>query len=382
MSENTSDTPQIAPGVPPRPCPGTGQSAQPPYQTFHHGYQQPPKPASSFGCGKVAVFSLIVLFALGVIGVCTLVGTFFLLSVAAGAFDEILVENKEKTVTEKFISGNRQADYKVVILTIEGLITSNADGFVAKQIRRVLSDGSVKAVVLRVESPGGTMSGSDYYLYQLKQMKAKRDIPVVVSMGSMATSGGYYVAMVGDEIYAEPTTITGSIGVIASLFDASDLFEKIGVEPNLITSGRHKAMGSITKPLSEEERAIWQHLIDENFARFKQIIREGRKDFADAPEELDKLATGQIFTANEAVANKLIDTIGFLEDAIKQAGELAKLDEDDYRVIQYTPKLSALDVLLEARSPNKLLNTKTLSEITIPKLYLVCPYVLPVDEMK
>ena len=389
MSENTSDTPQIDPNVPPpplsqpvppRPRPGTGHYTQPPHQPFRPGQQQHHQPPPSSGCGKAAVFGLIVLFVLGAVGVCTLVGTIFLFSVASDAFDDILGEKEEKTVTEKFISGNRKADNKVVILTIEGVITNNADGFVAKQIRRVLSDTDVKAVVLRVESPGGTMSGSDYYLYLLKQMKTKRKIPVVVSMGSMAASGGYYVSMVGDEIYAEPSTITGSIGVIASLFDASDLFKMVGVEPTLITSGRHKAMGSMTKPISEEERAIWQHLINDNFARFKQIIREGRKGFAEVPEELDKLATGQIYTANEAVANKLIDRIGFLEDAVEQAGKLAKLDEqDDYKVIQYRPKLSAFDALLEARSPNKLLSTKTVSEITTPKIYLIYPYVLPVD---
>ena len=389
MSENAPATPQIDPSVPPptqpqplppRPRPGTGHYTQPPYQPLRHGQQQYQQPPSSSGCGKAAVFGFIILFVLGIVGVGILVGTFFLFSVAFDAFDEILGEKEEKTVSEKFISGNRKADDKVVILTIDGVITNNADGFVARQIRRAQSDTDVIAVVLRVESPGGTMSGSDYYLHLLKKMKTKRKIPVVVSMGSMAASGGYYVSMVGDEIYAEPSTITGSIGVIASLFDASDLFKMVGVEPTLITSGRLKAMGSFTKPMSEEERAIWQHLIDDNFARFKQVIREGRKDFADAPEELDKLATGQIYTANEAVANKLIDQIGFLEDAIEHAGKLAGLEEkDDYKVIQYTPKLSALDALLEARAPNKLLSTKTVSEVTTPKIYLICPYVLPVD---
>ena len=380
MSENTPDTPQIGPSVAPRP--GTGYYTQPPYQPFPHGYQRNPQPpSSSSGCGKAAIFGCIVLSVLGVVGVCILVGAVFLFSVASGAFDEMIGEKEEKTVSEKFVSGNRQSGNKVVILTIEGIITNDADGFIAKQIRRAQSDIHVKAVVLRVESPGGTMSGSDFYLHLLKQIKSKRKIPIVVSMGSMAASGGYYVSMVGDEIYAEPSTITGSIGVIASLFNAADLFKMIGVEPNLITSGRHKAMGSMTKPMSEEERALWQHLIDDNFSRFKQIIREGRKDFAESPEELDKLATGQIFTANEAVANKLIDKIGFLDDAIEQAAKRANLDDqDDYKVIRYTPKLSALDSLLESRSPNKLLSTKTLSEITTPKIYLMCPYVLPVDE--
>jgi protease-4 len=221
------------------------------------------------------------------------------------------------------------------------------------------------------------MSGSDYYLYLLKQMKAERDIPIVVSMGSVAASGGYYVSMVGDEIYAEPSTITGSIGVIVSLFDASELLKNIGVEPNLIVSGSHKAMGSFTKPLSEEERAIWQRLIDVNFDRFKEIILEGRNDKL-SEAELDKLATGQVFSSNDAEANKLIDKIGYIDQAVLQAGKLANLTERDYKVIQYKQKITFVD-LFEVRSPNKLLSTKTLSEVTTPKVYLLCPNVLPVD---
>ena len=321
-------------------------------------------------------FSLCVL---GMIGVGVLFGCVFLYTVATGAFDEISTDQQEKTVTEKVIGGNRKADDKIVIITIDGVIVSNADGFIAKQIRKVAADTDVKAVVLRVDSPGGTMAGSDYYLHLLKKMKKERRIPVVVSMGSIAASGGYYVSMVGNEIYAEPSTITGSIGVIASLYDASELFKKIGVEATPIVSGKHKAMGSFSKPMSEEERAIWQNLIDDSFARFKEIIREGRKELANNSDELDKLATGQIYTANEAVAHKLIDGIGFLDDAIERAGELAKLDEKQYKVIQYKPKLSVMDTLLDARAPNKLLSEKTLSEVTTPRVYLLSPYVIPVD---
>jgi protease-4 len=326
------------------------------------------------------VFGFIAFFILGVVGVATLIGSVLLFAtVASDAFSELAGESEEKAVTEKFIAGNRNADEKIAVITIDGVIISNADSFIAKQIRRVVSDTKVKAVVLRVDSPGGTMTGSDYYLYLLKKMKSERKIPVVVSMGSIAASGGYYVSMVGDEIYAEPATLTGSIGVIASLFDASELCKNIGITSTPVVSGKHKAMGSIMKPMSDEEKAIWQDLIDDNFDRFKEIIREGRKEFKNNPEELDKLATGQIYTANDAVANKLIDKIGFLDDAISQAGKLGNMNERNYKVVQYKPKLSVMDSLLESRVPNKLLSGKTLSEITTPKVYLLCPYVLPVD---
>jgi protease-4 len=319
------------------------------------------------------------LAVLGVIGIGTLIGSVLLYMAATDAFTEISSDRQEKMVTEKIIGGNHSADAKIAIITIDGVITSNADGFIARQIRRVISDTKIKAVVLRVESPGGTMTGSDYYLYLLKKMKSERRIPVVVSMGSIAASGGYYVSMIGDEIYAEPSTITGSIGVIASLFDASELCKNIGVAPNSIVSGKYKAMGSFMKPMSEEERAIWQRLIDDNFDRFKEVIREGRKEFRNKPEELDKLATGQIYTANDAVANKLIDKIGYMDDAIDRAGMLANMDEHKYKVIQYKPKFSMMEAILDSRAPNKLLSGKTLSEVTTPKVYVLCPYVLPVD---
>ena len=308
-----------------------------------------------------------------------LIGSCYLFSIASDAFGEIKTDREEKALTEKFVAGDRKANDKIAVIAIEGVITNNEDGFIARQIRRVLSDTDVKAVVLRVESPGGTMSGSDYYLHLLKQMKTQRKIPVVVSMGSIAASGGYYVSMVGDEIYAESSTLTGSIGVIASLFNAAELLEKIGIESTPITSGPYKTMGSFAKPMSEEERVLWQRLIDDNFERFKQIIREGRKELANNPGELDKLATGQIFTANEALANKLIDTIGFLDDAIERAGELADLGSG-YRAIRYKPKLSFMEAMLEGRTPNKLLSGKTLSDMTTPRIYLLCPQVVPMGE--
>ena len=384
MSDNTFDTLTTPPNAPSpfrsdssRPMPSAVRPTPPHYPPPPY-YQQPS--ARTFGCAQFFLFGLAALGVLGALGVGLLLVGALLLSVASNAFDEITTENQEKTVTEKYIGGNRDADNKIVIITIDGVITGGGDGFVAKQIRRVMSDTSVKAVVLRVDSPGGTMTGSDYYLYRLKNMKSERQIPVVVSMGSIAASGGYYVSMVGDEIYAEPSTITGSIGVIASLYDASELLQKIGVEANPITSGPHKTMGSFAKPMSEEERAIWQHLIDDNFERFKQVIREGREEFADNPEELDKLATGRIFTANEAVKNKLIDKIGFIDDAIHRAGDMAKLTERDCKVIQYKPKLSILEAFgLESRAPSKLLSGKTLTEVTTPKVYLLCPNVIPVD---
>ncbi|MCL2004977.1 MAG: signal peptide peptidase SppA [Planctomycetaceae bacterium] len=369
MSDNSPDSPQPGPATPPPSAP----PAQPPQQLPPRPHTPPP-PARSGGCG--AMFALFCFFLLGIVGICVLVGTVMILSVGTDVFGDLSSERLDNQVTEKMIGGNDKAENKIAVVSIEGVITSDSDGFIARQIRRVLADSKIKAVVLRVESPGGTMAGSDYYLHLLKKMKAEREIPIVVSMGSVATSGGYYVSMVGDEIFAEPSTITGSIGVIASLFDASELFKKIGIESTPIISGEHKAMGSFMKPMSDEERAIWQRLIDENFGRFKDVIVEGRRALL-SPDEVNHLATGQIYTANEALHHKLVDHLGFLDEAVERAGDLADLLEQEYRVVQYMPKLSFFESMLESRVPNMLLPNRTLSEMTTPRVYLLCPYVVP-----
>ncbi len=342
--------------------------------------QQPPRTGS--GCSGFFLggcMAFIVCFVGGFLLLSLLVGGLAQMA-AVGDFASVA---QEDSPSEKFVSGNRMSSNKIAILTIDGLITGSEDGFVAKQIRQILKDDNVKAVVLRVDSPGGTMSGSDYYHYLLKKMKKERnDLPIVVSMGSIAASGGYYVSMVGDEIYAERSTITGSIGVIVPMFKAVELAKKIGIESTPITSGPLKGMGNMTQPMSDEEKAVWKKLIDDNFDRFKEVIREGREVFAKDPQSLDKLATGQIYTATEAEANHLIDHVGFLDDAVAAALVRAGLDEKSAKVIKYRPKLKFMDVLLEARSPDKIFETKTLLDLTTPRLYLLCPHVLPIQEQE
>lgn len=286
----------------------------------------------------------------------------------------------ESRLPEKFVSGNKNAVSKIAILTISGTIIGNEDGFVKKQIDAVKKDSKVEAVVLRIVSPGGTISGSDYYLAKLKELKKERNIPIIVSMGSVATSGGYYVAMAGDKIYAEQTTITGSIGVIAPMYDISELCEKVGFESNPIVSGPMKSMGNITKPMSEEERKIWQNLIDENFAHFKQIVRDGRANFAAAPEKLDELATGQIYTADQALDNGLIDAIGFVDDAVKDAMNRVRLSENNCKVVKYDTTKGLVNILLEGKSKESQTYTHLLQTVATPQLYYLMPGAIPLME--
>jgi protease-4 len=225
-------------------------------------------------------------------------------------------------------------------------------GFARAQFDHIAEDESVKAIVLRVDSPGGTVSGSDELHYRLAELAKERNLPVVVSMGGIAASGGYYVAMANggreDVIFAEPATLTGSIGVIIPHFDVSKLLKKFDIEDDSIASGPLKEMLSPTKDrtpeLAERERKVLQSLVDEMFARFKQIVKQGRPKLDD--EKLASVATGQIFTAQQAVDAGLVDRIGFLEDAITRAVELAGLTKDTARVVRYSkPRGLLKDVL-------------------------------------
>lgn len=245
---------------------------------------------------------------------------------------------------EQYVSHERRAVNKVAIITLAGMILDEEEGFVKRQIDQALSDDRVKAVVLRVNSPGGTITDADFLYHHLRKLREKK--PLVVSMGSVAASGGYYVSMaVGhtpDTIFAEPTTWTGSIGVIIFHMDVEELLARVGVKTDPITSAPLKDMGSIFRKMTDEERTIFQSLVDKSLARFKEVIRSGRAKFAQDPEALDQIATGRIFTAGEALELGLVDRLGFLEDAVERAIQLAGLDPTQVCVIRYkrTPTLS------------------------------------------
>ncbi len=233
-------------------------------------------------------------------------------------------------IRERFHSGAEHGLDKVAVIAVRGVIL-DGDGFVKRQIDRIRKDDRVKAVVVRVDSPGGTVTGSDYIYHHLTRLRAERQIPLVVSMGSMAASGGYYVAMaVGDQkrsIFAEPTTTTGSIGVIVPHYDLSGLLARFDVRDDSIASHPRKQLLSVTRTMSDEDRAIVQDYVDQSFQRFKEIVRTGRPQLrqaaagdalVDAQSDRD-LATGEIFTAPRAQQYGLIDEIGFIEDAIDRA---------------------------------------------------------------
>ena len=247
-------------------------------------------------------------------------------------------------VIEKYHSGAKTGKNKIAVIHVSGVIMSGDKTI--RQIERVREDRDVRAIVLRVNSPGGTITGSDAIYHYLNVLRLERNLPVVVSMGAVAASGGYYVSMAAGKgenlIFAEPTTTTGSIGVIMPHYDATKLLEKIGVADDSVVSHPLKELGSMTKPMSEAERKILQDYVNDSFGRFKRIVLESRPQLKGAaPLELkhaktgDDVATGQIFTASQALDAGLVDKIGFIEDAITRARDLAGLSESNTRVIEY-----------------------------------------------
>ena len=242
-------------------------------------------------------------------------------------------------VQEVQLSG--AGDAKVLLLDLSGVISSqDKDGLISQpnmlatfkeELTRASKDDKIKAVVVRINSPGGTVNASDILYHELKQFKVKRKVPVIASMMDVAASGGYYLAMASDAILVHPSTVTGSIGVIMLTVNAKGLLEKVGVEANAITSGPRKDMGSPFRVMTEEEKAIFQGVIDSFYQRFLTVVQEGRPQLS--ADQLKKLADGRIYTGEQAKAAGLVDEIGYLDEAIELAKKKAGLSEA--RVVTY-----------------------------------------------
>ena len=299
---------------------------------------------------------------------------FFLLFL--GVFLSLFTQGSSK-LTRKSINEVKRAKQSVAVLKLEEIIMET-DGFFNDQIDDAFGDESVKAVVLRIDSPGGSAFTSDHFYNKITKLRKERNIPVVVSMGSLCASGGYYIAMsVGNEnqnvIFGEPTTWLGSIGVIIPRYDLTELAEKIGFKPDPIQSHRLKSMGSMFRELTKEERDIFQGLVNDSFERFKTVIRSGRKVFHkeedDEEDPLEKYATGQIFTMKQALAAGLADEVGTQEDAVARAMDLANLDPEKTNVFTYKRKDSLRNILTsQSKNPHQQAY-ETISNVASPKPY-------------
>lgn len=226
---------------------------------------------------------------------------------------------------------------KVGLIRIEGVILDSKG--VIEELKEYSDNASIKAVVLRVDSPGGGVAPSQEIYEEIVKLKEKKK--VVVSMGSVAASGGYYISSPADSIVANAGTLTGSIGVIMEIPNIEGLLQKIGIETQVIKSGRHKDTASIFKSLTEEERRILQTVLDDVHEQFIKAVSEGR---GMTIEDIKKLADGRIFTGRMAKEVGLVDELGNLEDAVMLAGRLAGI-KGKPQVVSKEKKFSIFDIL-------------------------------------
>jgi protease-4 len=248
-------------------------------------------------------------------------------------------------VDETFHSGNKLSKHKIAIVSVDDLIMDQTARRTLRQLKAAHEDEHVKAVVLKVDSPGGTINASDHIHRKVKELCRGTDNPkpIVVSMQGLAASGGYYISAPANLIFAERTTMTGSIGVIASFTNVAGLMDEFKVRIEVIKTGPMKDSGSPFRPMSDEERTRWQAIINDAFQTFIEVVSDGRQ------MEIDKvrtLASGDIYTAREAKANGLVDEIGYLEDAITAAERLAGVS--DSKVIEYKRPLNIYEILFGA----------------------------------
>ena len=238
---------------------------------------------------------------------------------------------------------------------------------VCKDLEELADDDDVKAVVLRVNSPGGSAYASEQIWNAVVQLKAKK--PVVVSMGGYAASGGYYISCAANYIYSEPTTITGSIGIFGMFPDYSGLLtEKLGIKFDEVKTNKFAAFGTPARPFSAEEMSLLEQYIDRGYKLFRKRVADGRR----LPvEKVEEIAQGRVWLGNDALPIKLVDAIGSLDDAVKKAAELAKLKE--YHTSNYPAEDDWMESLFGTESKHSYLDgqlRETLGELYEPFMYL------------
>jgi len=234
---------------------------------------------------------------------------------------------------------------RIALVRIEGMIADSKDSI--EEIKEYVKDPSVKAILLRIDSPGGAVAPAQEIHEEVKKAVAKKQ--VVVSMGSVAASGGYYIASPATKIIANPGTITGSIGVIMEIPNLEGLMNKIGVKTEVVKSGKHKDLVSTFRGIRKEDREILQRVLDNVHEQFIMAVADGRKM---SPADVRKIADGRIFTGEQAIKAGLIDELGNLEDAVQVAAKLSGIKGEPV-IVSKKERFSLIN-LLRGKIPKEL----------------------------
>ena len=247
---------------------------------------------------------------------------------------------------------------KVALVRVEGPIIEAKT--VVEEIKGYVKDSSVRAIVLRVDSPGGGVVPSQEIYNEVKKARAVKK--VVVSMGSVAASGGYYISAPADRIVANPGTITGSIGVIMVVPNLKGLLEKVGIKTEVVKSGKNKDLASVFRGIGDEERQIIQGVMDDVHEQFIAAVAEGRKMEIDKTR---KISDGRIFSGRQAIGVGLVDEIGDLDDAVKVAGKLAGIEGEP--VVVSKSEKGVISKLLDGKMPEEL--SRVLPDLHLKYMY-------------
>lgn len=252
------------------------------------------------------------------------------------------LSRRPQPLEEHTVSGRGAA--KVLLMDVSGVISSEpregALGLsreestlarIEAELDKAAQDDDVRAIVLRINSPGGTVTGSDIIYERLTRFRAERGVPILVQMMDVAASGGYYLALAGDEIAATPTSVTGSIGVVFMSISLAGLMDKVGVANQTVASGAMKDIGSPLRPMTPAERAVLEALIGDMQARFVSLVRTRRPSLTAAMAA--QMTDGRVFSAEQALAGGLVDHIAYLDDTLARARQRAGVSEA--RVIRY-----------------------------------------------
>jgi protease-4 len=228
---------------------------------------------------------------------------------------------------------------RVALIRIEGVITDSRE--TTDELKEYVKNPSIKAIVLRIDSPGGAVAPSQEIYEEVRKAVAKKK--VLVSMGSVAASGGYYIASPATRIIANPGTLTGSIGVIMEIPNIEGLMNKLGIKTEVVKSGKHKDIASIFRGIGKEEREILQGVLDNVHTQFIKAVAEGRKML---PSDVEKIADGRVFTGEQALKAGLIDELGNLEDAVQAAAKLSGIKGEPV-IVSKKERFSLIDLIRE-----------------------------------
>ena len=259
-----------------------------------------------------------------------------------------------------FSDGILESDNQIAIVEIQGMITGSR--VTVRQLRDFQHNPKVKGIILRINSPGGGVGPSQEIYNAVTRIREEGRKKIFASLGSVAASGGYYIASAADTIFANPGTLTGSIGVIMAFSNIQDLIEKIGIRPEVIKSGAFKDVGSPVRPISSEERKLLQNLVDDVHQQFVEDVAKGRN----LPiQDVQRLADGRVYTGRQAFELKMVDHLGGLQDAIDLLATQAGI-EGTPQIVQEEEKMPFLDWLLQSSFKKNL--TETLSPYSYPSL--------------